>query len=87
MAKYVNNFSINTTDAGKRYYTSAIVTSYVPNETDFTYTAQEGDRWDLLAHRYYGSARYWYVLARANNGADGSIYITPGTNVIIPDRL
>lgn len=87
MAKYINNITVETTDSGKRYYTSAILESYVPSDTDFTYTAQLGDRWDLLASRYYGSARYWYVLARANGGIDGSIFITPGTKVIIPDRL
>lgn len=87
MAKYANNITIATTDQGKRYYTSAVLESYTPNETDFTYTAQLGDRWDLLAHRYYGAARYWYVLARANGGADGSIFITPGTQVIIPENI
>lgn len=87
MAKYTNNIAIETTETGKRYYTTALLDEYVSNTTDFTYMSQVGDRWDLLAYRYYGSAKYWYVLARANGGANGSIFIAPGTNVIIPDRL
>lgn len=85
MAKYINEITVTTTEQGKRYYTSALPESYEPNETDFTYTSQLGDRWDLLAHRFYGSSRYWYVLARANGGVNGSIFITPGTQVIIPE--
>jgi len=85
MAKYTNEITVTTTEQGKRYYTSALPTSYEPNETDFTYTSQLGDRWDLLAHKFYGVSRYWYVLARANGGVNGSIFITPGTQVIIPE--
>jgi nucleoid-associated protein YgaU len=87
MAKYINDIKIKTTDVGKQYYTTPILESYTSSDLDFTYTAQLGDRWDLLAHRYYGSARYWYVLARANGGVDGSIFITPGTIVTIPQTL
>lgn len=85
MAKYTNEITVTSTESGKRYYTTALPESYVPSETDFTYTSQLGDRWDLLAHRFYGAARYWYILARANGGINGSIFITPGTQVIIPE--
>lgn len=85
MAKYANNPTINTTDDGKQHYSTAILETYTPKETDFTYTARLGDRWDNLAARYYGNARYWYVLARANGGVNGSIFITPGTQVVIPE--
>lgn len=85
MAKYQNILNLNTTDTGKRYYSSALLESYTPTGQEFIYTAQLGDRWDLLAYRFYGSVRYWYVLARANGGADGSLFITPGKTLIIPE--
>lgn len=84
MAKYIKNPLIEKTEQGKRYYTSVVPQSYVENEMDGMYTTQLGDRWDLLAHTYYGDSRYWYVLARANNNVDGSIFINPGTKIIIP---
>lgn len=87
MAKYSVPGRLEITETGKRYYTSGILESYVPSETDFTYTARVGDRWDSLAARYYGNPKYWYVLARANGGADGSIFITPGKEIVIPETI
>lgn len=84
MAKYITTSEIKTTDSGKKYYTPSILEGYTPSLVDSTYVSQSGDRWDLLAYKYYGNARYWYVLARANGKFDGSIFIKPGTQVIIP---
>lgn len=88
MTRYSNEI-IETTDelSGKSYFTSGLPTSYIPSAGDFLYTAQVGDRWDLLASRFYGSSRYWYAIARANRGANGSLFITPGFKVIIPERV
>lgn len=87
MAKYSTISEIKTTESGKRYYSPAILEGYKPNIADTTYTTQLGDRWDLLAYKYYNNARYWYVLARANGKFDGSIFITPGTQIIIPGLI
>ena len=87
MAKYNIPGKLEVSETGKRYYTTGILESFNESGTDFTYTARLGDRWDLLATRYYGSPKYWYVLARANNGADGSIFITPGKEIIIPETV
>lgn len=84
MSKYKTVVTVDTTDSGKSYYTSGILQGYTPIETDFSYTAKVGDRWDFISNLYYGSPKYWYVLARANNGLNGSLFITPGARIIIP---
>ena len=38
-----------------------------PRTDDRTHTVVEGDRLDLLAHRYLGDARLWWVIADYND--------------------
>ncbi len=86
MAKYINTTSLTRTDEGKRYYTTSIPQAYTPpRDTEFVHIARMGDRWDTLAYKYLGSPIYWYVIARANGGVNGSIFIEPGTQIIIPE--
>ena len=42
-----------------------------------THQTLEGDRWDLLAYRYYGNATSMALLLRANT-AVASLSILPG---------
>lgn len=39
----------------------------------FIHTTIDGDRWDLLAHRYYGDASKQHVLVQANT----ALFINP----------
>lgn len=85
MKKYLSDPVIRKTEDGVRYYTTVVPT--IPDESFVNYTIVStlGDRWDTLAYKYLGSAKFWYVLASANNGANGSIFIKPGTVVTIPE--
>jgi len=85
MARYLTDPTIVKTNTGKRYYTTVIPETYVPSETPFTITARTGDRWDTIAFRYLGNAALWYLVANSNGGANGSIFITPGKQIIIPE--
>ena len=87
MAKYINTVFFETMDSGKRYFTTAIPAAYNPDQLQYVHTARMGDRWDTLAYKYLGSPTYWYVIARANGGVDGSMFIKPGTQVIIPESV
>jgi nucleoid-associated protein YgaU len=88
MAKYINNITIVRTDEGKRYYTSAIPSGDVSKPSiEYKHKARMGDRWDTIAYKYLGDAKYWYVIARANGGANGSIFIKPGTTIVIPEVI
>jgi len=44
-----------------------------------------GDRFDILASEYYGSSKYWWIIASNNPELDRSaINVTPGVQVRIP---
>jgi nucleoid-associated protein YgaU len=84
MPRYLNDVTVNKTSTGKRIYTSAMPIDPIQNTIEYTYTTRMGDRWDTIAFKYLKSAALWYVIANANNGLNGSIFIKPGTTIIIP---
>tara|TARA_B110001454_G_C12324059_1_gene269037 strand:- start:110 stop:388 length:279 start_codon:yes stop_codon:yes gene_type:complete len=44
-----------------------------------------GDRFDLLAHQYYGDSTLWWYIAKANNMKFNNV--TPGTVLRIPSSV
>jgi nucleoid-associated protein YgaU len=86
MSRYQNIIDIKRTDEGKRYYTSAVPVDPIEEAIQYEYVARQGDRWDTIAYKYLGSATLWYVIANANGGLNGSIFIKPGTKIIIPQQ-
>lgn len=84
MARYQNRIFIDKTDEGKSYYTTAIPTTPIDEQFQYQHQARMGDRWDTIAYKYLGNASLWYVIANANNSLNGSIFIKPGTLIIIP---
>ncbi len=55
-------------------------------QDDVILIANEGDRLDILASRFYGSPRLWFVIASVNNLTNGSMHIKPGTSIRIPAK-
>ena len=49
-----------------------------------TYTPQEKERLDLVAHRFYGDSSKWFIIAKANKEVTGNLYATPGKALVIP---
>lgn len=86
MPRYLNDIFINKTDEGKRYYSSAIPVDPLLDDLEYVHEARMGDRWDTIAYKYLGSAALWYVIANANGGLNGSIFIKPGTLITIPQN-
>lgn len=84
MARYTTFPIIQKTDAGKRYYDTVIPDDTTLRGNEVVYEATVGDRWDLLAYKYYRNASLWYEIARVNGGLNGSMFIKPGTLVTIP---
>jgi len=85
MARYQNTITVNKTDSGKRFYSSAIPEDTTPSLIEYTHEARAGDRWDTIAYKYLGNAALWYKVANANGGLNGSIFIKPGTIITIPE--
>jgi len=47
------------------------------------YTIQEKERLDVLAGRFYGDGRLWWVLASVSN-VGWILQIPPGTKIVVP---
>ena len=47
-------------------------------------TLQESDRLDIVAGRYYGDGKLWWIIAAASNIGWG-LQPPPGTLITIPD--
>ena len=39
---------------------------------------------DILSNQYYGTVKYWWVIALANKMGKGTLYVTPGYQLRIP---
>ena len=84
ISRYTNDLQITTTQDGVRYYKTALP-SFIPQDVfQYTITAKDGDRFDSLAAHYYKDASKWWIIAKANNLAKGTIFIKGGTEIIIP---
>jgi hypothetical protein len=83
--RYLEQAALLKLDAGKRYYGTVIPQNPVINQFPVTHQARMGDRWDTLAYKYLGNAALWYLLSNANDVVNGSIFIKPGTIVVIPE--
>ena len=60
-------FSVVCEDGDAAFLGNRPRTAVPPRPDDLTHAVAEGDRLDLLAHRYLGDARLWWVIADAND--------------------
>lgn len=82
--RYINDPVVSTTFSGVRYYRT-VLPNVIPSDAfTLTITAQDGDRFDTLAAQYYRDASKWWIIAKANNLLNGTIFIQGGTQLIIP---
>lgn len=51
---------------------------------DLYIQANKGTRLDIISQEYYGTAKYWWVIALANKMGKGTLYVTPGSQLRIP---
>lgn len=56
------------------------------NDTFITIASKDNGRLDLLAHKYYGEAGLWWVIAMVNDIVDPLYGVTPGMVLRIPRR-
>jgi phage tail protein X len=84
MERYTTRLNI---DVSKKipYYTTVIPTKVPSEDIPFYYITQDGDRLDTLSYKFYGTPNNWWVLAKANNVANGSMAVPIGTTLFIPN--
>ena len=51
-----------------------------------TYVLKENERLDIIAGKYYGDARLWWIIAAASDIGWG-LQVPPGTRITIPENL
>lgn len=67
---------------GKQSYGTTIYPEIPEKNSDMYFIAQEGDRLDNLAQRFYKNAALWWYIARANNLK--TMNVPAGTSLRIP---
>ena len=66
----------------KNYYQTTVYRKVEEKNTDGYFIAQQGDRCDNLANRFYGDSTLWWFIARVNNLTTNNI--PAGTSLRIP---
>lgn len=82
--KYTTQLKIEKTDTGKPYYTTVLPNFISLDTFEFSIVTRGIQRFDNLAQQYYKDSSKWWIIAKANNMVDGSIFIKPGTRIKIP---
>ena len=80
MSRYQNT-KLNRVN-GKNHYQTTYYSNVPEKNDDMYFIAQEGDRCDNLAYRFYGTPDLWWFVARVNNLK--TMNIPAGTNLRIP---
>ena len=80
MARYENTRKQSKNK--KSYYSTTIYKKVEEKNTDSYFIAQQGDRCDNLAQRFYGDSTLWWFIARVNNLTTNNI--PAGTSLRIP---
>ena len=57
------------------------------HEEDIYIITRKLERLDLLATRYYGDSRWWWIIALANNLGKGTLVIPAGKQIRIPQNV
>ena len=70
---------------GKKIYSTTIYNKVTESDTDMYFIAQDGDRCDNLAQRFYNNANLWWFVARVNNLK--TMNIPAGTSLRIPIKI
>lgn len=67
------------------FYKTDIVTKIPSEDIPFYYMSQEGDRLDTISSIFYDTPDNWWIVAKANNLANGTVAIPAGTKLFIPN--
>ena len=83
MARYKNTNKLRKNK--KSYYATTIYKKVEEKNSDSYFIAQEGDRCDNLANRFYGDSTLWWFIAKVNNLTTNNI--PAGTSLRIPANI
>ena len=84
MNRYDSIKQIKDEKTSVRKYETVTYPSFNRHEEDIYIITRKLERLDLLSSRYYGDARWWWVIARANHLGKGTLVIPAGKQIRIP---
>ena len=82
--KYVFPLSTLGDETSPSYYSTGIPAPIAKETMPFYYRARDGERLDSISYKFYKTANYWWLIAKVNNLANGTIAVPPGTVLRIP---
>ena len=85
MARYSNTKLKSNRQGQVKNYNTTIYNKIPETNEDLYFIAQEGDRCDNLAVRFYGDPNLWWFIARVNNLK--TMNIPKGTSLRIPSTI
>lgn len=89
MPRY-NQIPIYTTGSAERNFRAYSTTRYpqIPLSINDVYViSQKGDRFDILAQKYYSRSDYWWIISIANeNLPQNSLFLPEGQQIRIPSN-
>jgi hypothetical protein len=84
MKKYQTDLIVDTTK-DIPFFESVLITD-IPEETvPFYYTTRGTERLDNISNKFYKTPKNWWIIAKANNIADGTVSVQEGTVLFIPN--
>lgn len=83
MNRYTN-IENGVSESGKVFKRNAIYPSIPPTADDLYIISTVGDRYDILALKFYGDPKLWWIIASANNFNKTSLVLEPGVQIRIP---
>ena len=72
---------------GKRYYRPTIVPNIPIKDSDIFVFPVYGDRFDIIAQRYYNDSNLWWIIAKANELSNGKLAPDPLKKLRIPIEI
>lgn len=84
MISRYSSAKIKRSDTGKQVYQSLSLPVIPELDSDIYIITNTADRLDSLAYKYYGEAKYWWIIAIVNDLGKGTISLEPGIQLRIP---
>ena len=82
MPRYEKTKTSSAKTKYNEYYSTTLLKKVPERNDDMYFIAQEGDRCDNLAQRFYNDPNLWWFIARTNNLK--TMNIPAGTSLRIP---
>ena len=78
---------IKVSENKDRYFKPTLYPAIPERDSDIIHNIVQGERLDLLAHKYYGDVNYWWIISKANGLDPSDIGLKSSTQLRIPTDI